>query len=114
MIIVVLRAWFLLPEFYAKSFTAGCSTVKRFFVAHLFAYQMGMHTLQRVPAKVESKALNFMLFMRRIVFGTNCNRHFVINMDQTLVYFSMNGKHMLELTEKYQSTFTCQWMTRSR
>ena len=64
MIIVVLRAWFLLPEFYAKSFTAGCSTVKRFFVAHLFAYQMGMHTSQRPPAEVENEALN-------IVFGAS-------------------------------------------
>ncbi len=66
---------------------------------------MGMHTLQRVPAKVKSKALDFMVFMRRIIFGANCDWLFVINMDQTPVYFSMNAKRTLELIEKKQSTF---------
>ena len=61
---------------------------------------MGTHTLQRMPAEVESKALNFMLFMRRIIFCANRDRHFVINMDQTPVYFSINAKRTLELTKK--------------
>ena len=34
----VLRASCLLPKFRAKSFTACCSTVKRFMAAHLFTY----------------------------------------------------------------------------
>ena len=42
--IIMLRASFLLPKFHAKSFTAHCSTVKHFLIAHLFAYQMGTHT----------------------------------------------------------------------
>ena len=57
---IALRASFILPEFREKSFTARCSAVKPFLNAHLFSYQMGLHTLQRPPAKVESKALNFM------------------------------------------------------
>ena len=77
--IVVLRTLFLLSESRAKSFIACCSAVKLFFVAHLFAYRMGTHTSQRPPAEVESEALNFMVFMRRIVFGANRDRHFVIN-----------------------------------
>ena len=40
---------------------------------------MGTHMSQCPPAEVESKALNFMVFMRRIVFGANRDRHFVIN-----------------------------------
>jgi hypothetical protein len=44
---------------------------------------MGTHTSQRPPAKVESKAFDFMQFMRLIVSGGNRDRHFVINMDQT-------------------------------
>ena len=51
-------------------------------------------------AEVESEALDFMMFMRRIVFGANHDRRFVINMDQTLVYFSMNAKCTLELIKK--------------
>ena len=57
----MLRVSFLLPKFCAKSFTSCCSAVKRFFVSHSFAYQMGTHMLQRMPAKVKSEALIFML-----------------------------------------------------
>ncbi len=79
--IVVLRVLFLLPEFCATSFTAHCSTVKCFMVAHSFAYRMGTHTLQRMTAEIKSEALNFMLFMHHIVFVANCDWHFFINMD---------------------------------
>jgi hypothetical protein len=44
--------------------------------------------------------------MRHIVSGGNHNRRFVINMDQTPVYFSMNAKRTLEVIGKKQSTFT--------
>ena len=84
---LALRVSFLSPEFYEKSFTAGCSTVKRFMVSYLFSYRMGTHTLQCPPAEVEGKAFNFMQFMRRIVSGGNRNLCFIINMDQMLVYF---------------------------
>ena len=39
--IVVLRALFLLAKLCTKNYTARCSTVKSFFIAHLFAYRMG-------------------------------------------------------------------------
>jgi hypothetical protein len=61
---------------------------------------MGTHTLQRPLAEVKSEALDFMVFMYRIVFGANCDRHFVINMDQAPVYYSMNAKRTLELIER--------------
>jgi hypothetical protein len=35
---IALRASFILPEFCEKSFTAQCSTVKRWLVAHLMRY----------------------------------------------------------------------------
>ncbi len=50
---------------------------------------MGTHTLQQ--------ALNFMQFVRVIVSGSNRDRCFVINMDQTPVYFSMSSKRTLEV-----------------
>ena len=58
--LVVLRASFLSPKFREKSFTARCSCVRRFMYAHSFLYQMDTHTTQRLPAKVESKAFDFM------------------------------------------------------
>jgi hypothetical protein len=61
---------------------------------------MGMHTSQRPPSEIESKAFDFMRFMRCIVSGGNHDWPFVINMDQTPVYFSMNTKRMLEVVGK--------------
>jgi hypothetical protein len=58
---------------------------------------MGTHTLQRPLAKIKSKALDFMRFMRQIVLSRNHDRRYILNMDQTPVYFSMNAKRTLEL-----------------
>jgi hypothetical protein len=110
--LVVLRASFLLPEFREKSFTARCSCVKRFLHAHSFSYRMGMHTLQRPPVEVEGEASDFMRFVRVIVSGANRDRRFILNMDQTPVYFSMSSKKTLELIGKKTSTFARQRMTR--
>ena len=89
---VVLRASFMSPEFRKKSFTVCCSCVKHFMHAHSFSYRMGMHTSQRPPAKVESEAFDFMRFVCVIVSGGNCDQRFIMNMDQTPVYFSMSSK----------------------
>jgi hypothetical protein len=61
---------------------------------------MGMHALQRPLAKVESKAFDFMQFMCCIVSSGNCDRRFVIYIDQTPVYFTMNAKRTLEVVGK--------------
>jgi hypothetical protein len=89
---LTMRASFLLPEFREKSFTARCSAVKRFMIAHSFSYRMGTHTAQRPLAEVESEAADYMQLMRRIVSGHNHDLRFIINMDQTPVYFWMNAK----------------------
>jgi hypothetical protein len=60
-------------------------------------YQMGMHTLQRLPDKVEREALDFMQFMWQIVLSSNCDWRYILNMDQTPLYFLMNAKCTLEL-----------------
>ena len=85
------------------SFTVRCSAVKHFMVAHLFLYRMGTHTLQRPPAEVESEAFDFMRFMRRIGSSGNHDLRFVINMDQTPVYFLMNVKRTFEVVGKKNS-----------
>ncbi len=100
MFVIMLRALYITPEFREKSFIARCSAEKQFCYAHSMTYRMGMQTLQRPPAEIESEALNFMRFMRQIVFGSNCDRRYILNMDQTPVYFLMNAKHTLELIGK--------------
>jgi hypothetical protein len=99
---VVLRASFMFmsPEFREKTLTARCSCVKRFLHAHSFSYQMGMHTSQRPPAEVEGEASDFMRLVRVIVSGGNRDRRFILNVDQTPVYFSMSSKKTLELIGK--------------
>jgi len=97
---VALRASFLSPEFREKSFTARCSCVKRFMRAHSCAYLMGTHTSQRPPAEVEGEASDFMRFAHVIVSGANRDRCFILNVDQTPVYFSMSSKKTYEVIGK--------------
>ncbi len=58
---------------------------------------MGTHTSQRPPAEVQGEAFDFMRFVRVIVSGGNRDRHFIINMDQMPVFFSMSSKQTLEV-----------------
>ena len=47
-----------------------------------------------------------MVYIRRIVAGSNRDRRFIFNMDQTLVYFAMSAKRTLELIGK-KTIHTC-------
>ncbi len=58
---------------------------------------MGTHTSQRPPAKVENQAADYMVYMRQMVVGINRDRRYILNMDQTPVYFAMSAKRMLEV-----------------
>jgi hypothetical protein len=58
---------------------------------------MGTHVSQRKPDKVAAEASDYMDVMRRIVVGPHRDQHFILNMDQTPVYFSMNAKRTLEV-----------------
>ena len=100
--LVVVQASSLSPEFKAKSFTARCSTAKRFMCAHSFVYRMGTHETQRKPEaeEVEGEAKDYMRLIGPFVIGSHRDPRFVLNMDQTLVYFSMNSKRTYELIGK--------------
>ena len=100
MLKIVLCVSFLFPGFREKFFTACCSAVKRWLVAHSMCYRMGTHMLQHPPAEVASKALDYIVYMHRIVTSSNHDRHFILNMDQTLVYFAMSAKQTFELIAK--------------
>ncbi len=56
-----------------------------------------MKPSQRPLVEVEGEASDYMRFMRRIVSGHNRDLHFIINMDQTPVYFLMNAKPTYEV-----------------
>ncbi len=97
---VALRASYLLPEFREQSFTTQCNAVKCWLVSHSMRYRMGTHTAQRTLAEVQSEAHNFMAYMCRTVLGSSRDRHFIVNMDQTPVYFLMSAKRTLEVIGK--------------
>ncbi len=61
---------------------------------------MGMHACQRKPEKIEVEASNYMCLIRPLLFGPHPNQHFILNMDQTPVHFSISMKKMLELVGK--------------
>jgi hypothetical protein len=92
-----------LTKFGKKDFIMRCSAVKCFLCAHLLVYRMGMHVCQRKPEEVEVEASNFMRLIGPLLFGPHCNRRFILNIDQTPVYFLMSTKKTLELVEKKPS-----------
>ena len=53
--VIALRESYISPAFREESFTARCSAVRLFIIAHSITYRMGTHTLQRPPAEVETR-----------------------------------------------------------
>jgi hypothetical protein len=97
---MVVRASQLCPTFGAKHFVARCSTAKRFACAHSFVYRMGTHLLQGKPDEVEAETKDYMRLICPFIIGPHRDRGFIINMDQTPVYFAMSSKRTLELVGK--------------
>ena len=58
---------------------------------------MGTHESQRHPDEVKEEAQDFLSEMKKKVVGPHRDKHFIINMDQTPVYFSMEPSKTLEL-----------------
>jgi hypothetical protein len=111
---MVVRASQLCTMFSTKHFTAWCSAVKHFVCAHSFVYRMGTHLLQRKPDEVEAEAKDYMCLICPFLVGPHRDLCFIINMDQTPVYFAMNAKQTLEVVGKNQSTSALQRTTTSR
>ena len=61
---------------------------------------MGTQTSQRPTAEVASEAADYMVYIHQMVVGSNHDRRFILNMDQTLVYSAMSAKQTLELIGK--------------
>jgi hypothetical protein len=59
-----------------------------------------MHLCQCKLEEVEAEASNYMRLICTLLFGPHCNQHFILNMDQTPVYFLMSTKRTLEVVGK--------------
>ncbi len=113
---MVVRASQISPTFGAKHFVARCSTVKCFIRAHSFVYRIGTHLSQRKPEEVEVEAQDYMRLIHPFLIGRHSDLRFIINMDQTPVYFAMNAKKTLEVVGKKMfhvrtSTNNTKWVT---
>ena len=96
-LMIVIKASKLSNEFAEKTLVARYSAVKRFVRAHSFVYRMGTHVAQRDPEEVRGEAADYMNSVRPLMEGPHRDRRFVLNMDQTPVYFSMCPKKTLEV-----------------
>jgi hypothetical protein len=97
---IIVVASNLSTKFGKKEFATRCSTARHFVRAHSLVYQMGMHICQHKPEEVEAEASNFMCHICPLLFDPHRDRHFILNMDQTPVYFLMSTKKTLELVGK--------------
>ncbi len=95
---IVVVASNLSTKFGKKNFVTRCSAVKRFVKAHLLVYRT--HLCQRKPEDVEVDARSYMHLICTLLFGPHRDQRFILNMDQTLVYFLMSTKRTLEVVGK--------------
>ncbi len=94
---LVIKVSSLSLKFDGMHFVAKCSTVKPFVHVNMLVYWMGTHVTQCRPEDVATEASDFMNLMHSFLDSPHCNRCFILNMDQTPVYFSMTAKRMLDV-----------------
>ena len=92
---VVMKASKLLPEFSVKTITAKDAAVRRFLKSHDLVYRIGTHVSQKSPKLAEDDAADFVKTICPFLYGPSRHPSFILNMDQTLVYYSMQEKKSL-------------------
>ena len=88
------------PRFRFKSDNAQHLVIKRLSKRNKFVYRAATHTAQRLPEEVKEEAKAFVADTIPIFAQCdNGQRHkdYIINMDQTPVFFNMSSKYTLEL-----------------
>lgn len=95
-LMIVIKASMLSDVFAGKTFIAKSAAVRRFVKAHSLVYRMGTHESQRPPGEVAEEATGYMTIVRQLVTGPHRHLRWIMNMDQTPVYFSMGPKRTLE------------------
>jgi transposase-like protein len=94
---VIIKACCILPIMEQKSALARVVVIRRFLKKHSLVYRMGTKVSQRSPGEVGEEATEFQEFIRPMLLGPERSLHWIINMDQTPVFFSMHPKKTLEI-----------------
>ena len=87
--LIAIKARELSSEFRTKSRNAQLKSTTRFVKKHELVYRIGTNVCQRSPDSMRSEAADFMIDARLIVNQPTRHQDFIINMDQTPVYFTL-------------------------
>ena len=93
---LVMKASTLLPEYSVKNYEAKVSTMRRFLTHCNLVYRIGTHQSQKSPMLAVSDALDFIETMCPFLYGPSRHPKYILNMDQTPVYYSMHERRTLE------------------
>ena len=93
---VVLKISKLKPDFRRRNPKTKYGIVKRFLDANNIVIRKKTHEAQAAPEVHEGKAKAFILTTRTLLQGPHRHKKYIINMDQTAVYFSMTPGTTLE------------------
>ena len=90
-----MKASKLLPEFSAKSSTAKYAAMHRFLKKNDLVYCIGTHMSQKAPKLAAADVSDFVKVIQPFLHGPSHHPSFILNKDQTPVYYSMHKKHTL-------------------
>lgn len=114
---IVIQAIHLDPAFGDLSFEAQYGAVRRMCIRNSVTIRRVTHTAQADPQDAIDLALQWIEYVRPIVSAPNVGKKWVMNMDQSPIWFSMNPKTTLDLkgaasingrrTSETGTRFTC-------
>ena len=71
--------------------------MSRFLHAHSFTYRLGTHESQKPPELTTGESLEYVISTKQHLEGPSRHEGYIINMDQTAIPFSFQGKRTIEL-----------------
>ena len=114
---IVIQAIHLDPAFGELPFEAQYGAVRRMCIRNSLTIRRVTHTAQADPQDAIDLALQWIEYVRPIVSAPNVGKKWVINMDQSPIWFSMHPKTTLDLrggasingrrTSETGTRFTC-------
>jgi hypothetical protein len=106
--LVTVQACRLNAQFRRKTARAKDQAVRRFLASNRIVMRAVTHTCQRAPQHVRNEAFAFIHDIREKVVGENRSLKYIINMDQTPVFFDMStGRTLSQSGKKFPCACSC-------
>ena len=93
---VVIKACEWVPELVSKTPRARYGIIMRFLKKHKLTLRTVTHVAQADPKTTLKESENWIRFIVPRLIGTYRDKRFILNMDQTPVYFSMHEDTTIE------------------